>query len=45
MSTSLSLDVIVRGADGDRPVLEPLDVPPGSTQASGYNGGAVRVQC
>jgi len=26
MSTSLSLDDIVRGVDGNRPVLEPLDI-------------------
>lgn len=31
LSTSLSLDGIVRSVLGDRPVLEPLDVSPGST--------------
>ena len=29
-TTSLSLDGTVRAADGDRPVLEPLDISPGS---------------
>jgi hypothetical protein len=30
LGTSLSLDGIVRGVDGDHPVLEHLDISPGS---------------